>query len=108
MMTQPNTYPPYVEAELDLIRATGGTKIVSDQAYTYVLLALGERRTGGYSIEIREVDQLLKANQPVLVIRAKEIKPDPDAMVIQVLTYPTLVYRLPLTTLPIEIEWVRG
>lgn len=97
------SYPPIVEQKLAEIKRTGGQRIVHDEAYTYVLLALGERRTGGYQIKI--LDQTETADEVVLT--AKEIKPAPDAMVIQVITYPTLVYRLSKTDKAIKVKWAR-
>lgn len=107
-MNDANAYPIQVQEELESIRLSGGSKVISDSSYTYILLALGERSTGGYSIQIVDIAEVLEDGQPLLTVKAKELKPAPDAMVIQVITYPTLVYRIPFTPLPIKVEWVRA
>ena len=97
------SYPPIVEQKLAEIRKAGGERIVHDGQYTYILLALGERRTGGYQIKIVDC----KETAQEIIFTAKEIRPDPGAMVIQVITYPTLVHKLPKTTKSITIKWTR-
>ncbi|GAA0382586.1 protease complex subunit PrcB family protein [Bacillus horti] len=100
-------YPEVVQKELERITHTGGEKIVSDEGSTYIILGLGERRTGGYAIEVVDITEQAGPVNSFILVKAKEIKPAPDAFVTQAFTYPTLVYRIPYTTLPIRIEWVR-
>jgi len=44
-----------ISQAVDEIRQTGGVRQVSMDGYTYIIVALGERLTSGYSIEIGEV-----------------------------------------------------
>jgi hypothetical protein len=101
-------YPEFIEEKLAQLREKGGTTVCNDKNYTYVLLALGERRTGGYSIEVVGAEEKVSPTEKEVLIKAKERKPHPGDMVIQVITYPVAVYRLPLTDLPVKVEWVRG
>jgi hypothetical protein len=102
-----NQYPDWIEEQLKQMKGQGGVRVLSDGQYTYVLLALGERPTGGYDISVLEASEQIVDGQRTVVVRAKEVKPAPDMMVIQVLTYPVAVYRLPRTDLPVKVEWVR-
>jgi hypothetical protein len=101
-------YPEFIENKLNQIKQRGGTTTVTDEEYTYVLLALGERRTGGYSIEVLGAEEKSDPSGRFILIKAKEIRPTPGDMVIQVITYPTAVYKIPKTTLPVKVEWVRS
>jgi hypothetical protein len=99
-------YPKCVQDKINHIQEKGGTAICHDQEFTYVVLALGERRTGGYRIEVIDAEQQSTHQGEIIVVKAKEIKPEPGQMVIQVITYPIAVYRLPRSELPIEVIWV--
>ena len=72
------------------IRATGGYKILVDENSKYAIIALGERLTGGYNIEI---DQVKEKDEQIL-IQYKEIKPKENEMVTQALTYPYVVLKI--------------
>ncbi|MFH6958781.1 protease complex subunit PrcB family protein [Flavobacterium aquidurense] len=56
----------------------------------YVVLNMGEKNTGGYSIAVEKVEETDKN----IVITVKEVSPAPDAMVIQVITYPYTVVKI--------------
>ncbi|MDQ0340304.1 hypothetical protein J2S00_003113 [Caldalkalibacillus uzonensis] len=101
-------FPHWIEEKLEEIRKTGGVLTVSDDTHTYILLATGERPTGGYSIKVVDAEEREKNGKAYILIKAKEIRPAPDDFVIQVITYPTAVYRLPKTDLPVKVEWVRS
>ena len=64
----------------------------------YVYIALGERRTGGYHINIDSVD---RSGERILVSWS-EIKPADNEIVTQALTYPWIVLRVH-SELPIEV-----
>lgn len=102
-----HSYPSFIEEKLQSITHTGGVETCSDDTYTYILLALGERRTGGYSVEVLDAEERVHDSQKYVHVTAKEHQPPPDAFVIQVITYPTAVYRIPKTDLPVKVEWVR-
>lgn len=100
------TYPHFVKQKLAKIKDKGGVLSCSDKQYTYILLAAGERPTGGYDIHIVSADIVTNNDQPHIQVIAKEKRPAPTAVVTQALTYPTSVYRISRTDLPIQVQWV--
>lgn len=56
----------------------------------YVILNMGEKNTGGYSIGIEKVEETDKN----IIITIKENNPAADAMVTQVITYPYTVVKV--------------
>lgn len=58
--------------------------------YVYYTLSLGSRNTGGYSINIYDIQVDDDKNVSVFF---NEITPDPSSMVIQVITYPSITIK---------------
>lgn len=56
----------------------------------YVILNMGEKNTGGYSIGVEKVEETDKN----IIITVKENNPVADAMVMQVITYPYTVVKI--------------
>ena len=56
----------------------------------YVILNRGEKNTGGYSIVVEKVEETDKN----IIITVKENSPAPDAMTMQVITYPYTVVKI--------------
>lgn len=56
----------------------------------YVILNMGEKNTGGYSIGVEKVEETDKN----IIITVKERGPATDAMTMQVITYPYTVVRV--------------
>ncbi|GGF02461.1 protease complex subunit PrcB family protein [Flavobacterium limi] len=56
----------------------------------YVILNMGEKNTGGYSIEVEKVEETDKN----IIITVKENAPAKDAMVMQVISYPYTVVKI--------------
>lgn len=56
----------------------------------YVILNMGEKNTGGYSIGVDKVEETDKN----IIITVKENAPATDAMVMQVITYPYTVVKI--------------
>jgi hypothetical protein len=56
----------------------------------YVILNMGEKTTGGYSIGVEKVEETDKN----IIITVKENNPAPDAMTMQVITYPYTVVKV--------------
>ena len=65
-----------------------------------LVACLGERRTGGYAIEIVAVE----VGETELVVTVRESAPPPGAMTAQALTQPFHAVRVARTTLP--VRWV--
>lgn len=56
----------------------------------YVILNMGEKNTGGYSIGVEKVEETDKN----IIITVKENAPSKDAMVMQVISYPYTVVKI--------------
>jgi len=56
----------------------------------YVILNMGQKNTGGYSIDVEKVEE----TDSNIIITVKENNPAPDAMLIQVITYPYTVIKV--------------
>lgn len=63
-----------------------------------LVVFLGERRTGGYAVDVVAVR--IQAGR--LVVEYRETVPAPDALSIQVLTYPWAFALVPMSDLPVE------
>jgi hypothetical protein len=63
---------------------------VDAQNSNFVILNMGEKNTGGYSITIESVAETEKN----IIINVKESSPDPGAMVTQAITYPFCVVKI--------------
>ncbi|MEW5922223.1 MAG: protease complex subunit PrcB family protein [Bacillota bacterium] len=87
--------PVMVRGDLSLLRAHKGYFVFSPPAYDtggniYLMISAGEKPTGGYSLTLRS----LQKQNSSLYLEVEEKAPAKDEMVIQVLTYPTLVIKL--------------
>ncbi len=60
------------------------------QQSNFVILNMGEKPTGGYSITVESVVETEKN----IVIKVKETNPEPGAMLIQSITYPYCVVKI--------------
>ncbi|WP_035646961.1 MULTISPECIES: protease complex subunit PrcB family protein [unclassified Flavobacterium] len=56
----------------------------------YIILNMGEKNTSGYSIGVEKVEETDKN----IIITVKENSPAPDAMVMQVISYPYTVVKV--------------
>ncbi|HHY06133.1 MAG TPA: protease complex subunit PrcB family protein [Clostridia bacterium] len=92
--------PAQVQALVDKAKYNQTTQVIKGEGDNrYVLLCLGTRNTGGYSIEISRVEE---ADGKILVTY-QEKKPAPGEMVIQVITYPWQVLQVE-SSLPIIVR----
>ncbi|MGM8361804.1 protease complex subunit PrcB family protein [Flavobacterium sp. ARAG 55.4] len=60
------------------------------QQSNFVILNMGEKPTSGYAIAI---DSVIETDENI-VIKVREINPDPNAMLMQVITYPYTVVKI--------------
>lgn len=71
----------------------------------YVVVTRGEKRTGGYSVE---VDNIIKEEREEgefeITVIAKYNDPDPDEMVTQGFDYPFTIVKTDLSTMPKSIN----
>lgn len=68
-----------------------GIHCKNKDGYVYVLVSAGQRNTGGYNVT---VDKVVKKQSGDIFIDATVHSPDPDMMVIQVITWPYTVIRI--------------
>lgn len=90
--------PEEVKDVVNEMKTKGGYKAVKVNDLQYVFIGLGERKTGGYDVELVSVEN---ANGKVKIVY-KEKKPDPGDMVTMALTYPYIVVEID-STLPVEV-----
>jgi hypothetical protein len=80
---------------------TSYSNILEEAPENTVLVFLGQRPTGGYSVKVREV----KTDGKKIYIIAREECPKPDAMVVQVITTPFVAIKLDFKEkLPLELK----
>lgn len=79
--------PAEVKEKAESIRTKGGETTVHHDGRQFVIIALGERRTGGYQVKVEEIEQ--RGNE--VHVYAREEGPEPGMMVIQAITYPLAV-----------------
>ena len=60
------------------------------QQSNFLILNMGEKPTSGYSITI---DNVVETDKEIIV-KVKELKPEPGAMLMQVITYPYTVVKI--------------
>lgn len=70
---------------------TPGFHTLTDEQWHYVLVAAGERSTGGYNLQIGSVTQVTPGTA---YIDATLVAPSKDEVVTQALTYPSILIRL--------------
>ncbi|MBB6175662.1 hypothetical protein HNQ82_000472 [Anoxybacillus tengchongensis] len=91
--------PPHVKALYDKQHKQFKVYTVQQDDMTYAIIHLGERKTGGYGVEVTEV----RYKKGKAIVYYKEQKPAPDAIVTQALTYPKVAIKIK-TAIPIEIK----
>lgn len=86
---QEQALPETVKTTVEQVTSTRSksNEVVTTEGRTYVIIALGERSTGGYSVDVQKIEQRGDA----LHVYAKEAPPPKGAMVIQVISYPFTV-----------------
>lgn len=64
--------------------------IIDDNDKSYIAIIRGEKRTGGYSISIKDIEE----QDESILVKVEYLDPDPEKMVMQIITYPFLVIEL--------------
>lgn len=84
-------FPTEVEQAMAGLKEVGGTTTVTLGERTYLIIALGQRNTGGYTVEISDIEK----EDGGWVVHFIERKPGAGVFVPQMITYPTLVASIP-------------
>ena len=83
--------PEPIQTKYSNTKANTGYYSYLEDNTSYVLINMGEVNTGGYKVEIEKV---LKSEDK-WTIKAKFIEPGPNDIVIQVISYPATVVKIP-------------
>ncbi|WP_164984918.1 protease complex subunit PrcB family protein [Ammoniphilus sp. CFH 90114] len=91
-------YPAFVDDVAKSMKQKGGSKVIHKNGHTYVVIALGQRPSAGYSVIIDNVQH----SDGKLVITYEEKKP--QGMAASVITYPVTVVKMTKTDLPVKVK----
>lgn len=91
-------YPAFVEDAVKSMKQKGGSKVIHKDGHTFVLIALGQRPSAGYSVVIDKV----KHTDGKTVIYYDEKKP--QGMAASVITYPVAVVKMTKTDHPVHVK----
>lgn len=81
--------PPVIQEWLKTNKQIENFTFVYVEGKSYVVITRGEKKTGGYGIKLDEVNENSK-----ILIRVEYFDPEPDEIVIQVVTYPYIIIEL--------------
>ncbi len=85
-----NQVPSELQEYIEEHKYEQGYHMISENGLNYLLITLGQRNTGGYSLEIKDFFE----RDGKAFFRVAEISPDSDSFVTQVITYPYLIIEL--------------
>ena len=88
-----------IRNEKEWMDITGVASTIDFTKNTALLMSMGQRMTGGYSIEVKSIIQ----NGKKLLANVDFVSPGKNCLSIQVITYPQLVVLIPKTNQ--EVEW---
>ncbi len=98
--------PPSIakQAQQGIHSTLENIQLLSADKKKYVILSLGEKRTAGYEITVKKVEQL----EDKLIIHAKQKAPSENDFVAQVITYPAVIIVIePATEVEhTEVKWL--
>lgn len=85
---------------LNANREKGGTTTIKEGDSVYLVIAAGEKPTGGYDVEVVSVGD----SEGKVEVVYRVTSPAADAMVTQALTYPVKVLKVNTFDLPVEFK----
>lgn len=91
--------PAQIYSVYDRQKAEMGFSVNPYDHSQYILITAGTMKTGGYDLEINEVD---KTNGK-WIIKASLLPPEPDSFVTQAISYPSMVVQLPQAATRMEV-----
>jgi hypothetical protein len=92
--------PSPITEIVEVVRQTGGARTINLNERTYIVIALGQRSTSGYSIEIGSISK--KSDH--VEISYTENEPNPNQSLAQMITHPYVVISIPQSQLPVRFE----
>lgn len=96
--------PEELRSWIEENKSKAGTYKKEVEGANLYLITAGEKPTGGYQVVI---DEIGKSAGEKWIVQLKLLEPNPDDMVIQVITYPYIVLGFTDTSADVEIQWVR-
>ncbi len=93
--------PEEIAGWVEEMKYEQGVHLLPAGEYRYLLVAWGEKPTGGYAVEVTDVED----DRGTVRVNAELISPDPDDAVTQALTYPHMLLRLPAGDSPILVNF---
>ncbi len=102
IVEEENEFPLEINQWISSNKEKEGYVVIEEEEHTYVVISRGEKSTGGYTINVNEVED----QEEWISIKVEYINPDPMDMVMQIITYPVIVIRMERTekTIKLEIE----
>lgn len=97
-----SSIPPVVAEWVDSVKERQGLHRLNHDGRTWVMVAWGEKPTGGYEVTIEEAERTATG---VIVFSVDLSSPEPDALVSQVITYPYDLVAIPETTDPLAADF---
>ncbi len=92
-----------VSGWVDEKRHEQGIHLLPAGEHRYLLIAWGEKPTGGYKVEVKEGD--IREWEGTIQVDAELVSPDPDDAVTQAITYPYALLRLPAGDSPVLVNF---
>lgn len=88
-VSQQTNLPPHIRSVVEKAQDAKSQhlEVVVNDSHTYLIIALGERPHGGYSVEVDKIEQ----KQDGLHVYVNEKPPEKGAMAIQVISHPYTV-----------------
>jgi len=86
ILSEPNEIKMLLNDE----KLNGKISAADVQKSNFVILNMGQKPTGGYGITVDSVEETDKE----IIVKVKELKPEPEAMLMQVITYPYTVVKI--------------
>ena len=99
---EPSTWPDQVSTWVDRHRMTRGTYRLELQGRTWVLVAWGQKPTGGYQVRVEDA---VRTDVGTIRFTVRLAAPSPGAMVVQMLTHPFDLITIDGTGAPLAFQF---
>ncbi len=101
---EPNRIPDQIQEILPRYKMLERALAAKIEEDIYVIVTRGEKLSGGYEIEIENIQILKEDKENKVVVNATFKDPNDDELVTQSITYPCVVVKTSLKELPQKIE----
>jgi len=94
--------PEQVQQWLEVHKYQENHTILHSEDKTYFVVTRGEKKTGGYGIEVLHVTE----KEKIIIVQLVYINPKEEQMVIQMISYPYLIIEVEKTDKTFKLEIV--